>query len=39
VWAAANEAVGADPAPPIVPYTDDVADPTTIPYLTEPWYC
>ena len=39
VWAAATAAVGIESAAPTVPHTDDVADPATIPYLTEPWYC
>jgi radical SAM superfamily enzyme YgiQ (UPF0313 family) len=36
VWAAATEAAGIEAAPP---YIDDVPDLSTIPYLTEPWYC
>ena len=39
VWAAANEAANIDAAPPAGLHTHDVADPATIPYLTEPWYC
>ena len=39
VWVAANEAIGTAPALPIGQHTLDVADPATIPYLTEPWYC